>query len=116
LEDGLLEVFALFGVEVEAVADADVVLGCWLAGIVYAGKRGELYGRGGRTWYLVRSVLQTPVTSIIATRNGIKALTAILSAPVLYLLKIRYAAFALAVLSHEARFDFDNAIVFSKKR
>jgi hypothetical protein len=32
-------------------------------------------GEGGRrpTWYLVRSVLQTPVSSIMATRNGIMA-------------------------------------------
>ena len=31
-----------------------------------------------RTWYFVRSVLHTPVTSIIVTRNGITALDAIL--------------------------------------
>lgn len=28
---------------------------------------------GERTWYLVKSVLQTPVSSIMATRNGIVA-------------------------------------------
>ena len=27
----------------------------------------------GLTWYLVRSVLQTPVSSIMATRNGMMA-------------------------------------------
>jgi hypothetical protein len=30
------------------------------------------------TWYLVNSVLQTPVNSIIATRNGTAALTAMM--------------------------------------
>lgn len=30
------------------------------------------------TWYLVNSVLQTPVNSIIATKNGTAALTAMM--------------------------------------
>jgi hypothetical protein len=33
------------------------------------------------TWYLVRRVLQTPVSSIMATKNGITALTAMTVAP-----------------------------------
>ena len=46
---------------------------------------GSLFLAAGRkskdehTWYLVRRVLQTPVTSIMATRNGIAALDAMVS-------------------------------------
>lgn len=35
--------------------------------------------KGMSTWYLVSNVLQTPVSSIIATRNGTAALTAMIS-------------------------------------
>ena len=43
-----------------------------------ARKRG-LVGKA-RTWYLVRRVLQTPVTSIMATKKGIAALGAMVTA------------------------------------
>lgn len=73
LEDGLVEVAPAGGVGVVAVAGALVVLGASQRERVQAGKGID---EEGRTWYLVRSVLQTPVTSIMATRNGMAALDA----------------------------------------
>lgn len=56
------------------------------------GKRGWMDGwmggRGKQTWYFVRRVLQTPVTSIMATKNGIRALTAMLTLTVYSLYRL----------------------------
>lgn len=60
----MFEGAALGGVGVVAVADALVVLG-WLVDALRRRRDGR------NTWYLVRRVLQTPVSNIIPTRNGI---------------------------------------------
>ena len=71
LDYGLLEVLTLGWIRVVAVAYALVVLGIVDKLSVFK----SLYLEGGirLTWYLVRRVLQTPVNSIMETKNGIKA-------------------------------------------
>jgi hypothetical protein len=65
LEDGLLEGLGVGGV---AVGYALHVLGMLSMAVMY------VMSWRTRTWYLVSNVLQTPVSSIIATRNGMKPL------------------------------------------
>lgn len=76
LNHGLLEELVVLWIGVIAVADALVILSRnaeYQYVVRVVGNSLEV-----RTWYLVRSVLHTPVSSIIPTRNGMAALFAMM--------------------------------------